>query len=249
MPLLENFEKQGNYLFRHRGIVPLAILIPGLVLIYYSKTEFQLIYQTTWHKFFELACLLLCLTGFFIRVITVGYAPKGTSGRNTNMQIADKLNITGLYSIVRHPLYLGNYLMWVGICLRTFNFWFTIVVSLLYWIYYERIIFAEEQFLRNKYGDEYLQWASKTPTFIPRFSLWKKSLLHINLKKILRQEKTSFLVLFFLFFSIEFISEWELKTIFRNEWYWTFGLILGVVTYLVLKFLQYQTGLLNDFRQ
>lgn len=246
MPLLENLEKQGNNLFKHRGIVPLIILIPGLIAVYFSKSELYLVYQTTWYKLFELACLLICLTGFFIRVIAVGYSPKGTSGRNTEKQIADTLNTTGLYSIVRHPLYLGNYLMWLGICLRTFNFWLTISVSLFYWIYYERIMFAEEQFLRNKYGDEYLQWASKTPTFIPRFSNWKKAALSISLKKILRQEKNAFLVIFLMFFLIELISEWELKNIFQSEWYWTLGLIFSMISYVVLKFLKYRTRLLND---
>ena len=50
-----------------------------------------------------------------IRIYTVGTTPAGTSGRNRDKQIAEKLNKTGVYSIIRHPLYLGNLLIWLGV--------------------------------------------------------------------------------------------------------------------------------------
>ncbi|GAI74444.1 unnamed protein product [marine sediment metagenome] len=40
--------------------------------------------------------------------------------------------------------------------------------------YYERIIFAEEEFLRKTFGDSYLKWAEQTPTFLPKCKNWKK---------------------------------------------------------------------------
>ncbi|NLL27934.1 MAG: DUF1295 domain-containing protein [Bacteroidales bacterium] len=43
------------------------------------------------------------------------FIPKGISGKNTEKQIADFLNTKGMYSIVRHPLYLGDFLMWLGL--------------------------------------------------------------------------------------------------------------------------------------
>ena len=51
-----------------------------------------------------------------------------------------------MYSLVRHPLYLGNYFMWLGIMVYVGNVWFVVVCSLIYWLYYERIMFAEEAF-------------------------------------------------------------------------------------------------------
>lgn len=46
---------------------------------------------------------------------TIGQVPKGTSGRNTSQQVADTLSTDGVYSVVRHPLYLGNFLMCMGV--------------------------------------------------------------------------------------------------------------------------------------
>ena len=89
---------------------------------------------------------------FWVRSYTIGTTPRGTSGRNTEEQVAEQLNSSGIYSTVRHPLYLGNYLMWIGIVLFTKSISFTIIVSLMYWLYYERIMFAEERFLERKFG-------------------------------------------------------------------------------------------------
>ena len=60
---------------------------------------------------------LLTLSGLALRAYTVCTTPKGTSGRNTARQVADHLNTKGIYSVVRHPLYLANYLIWAGILL------------------------------------------------------------------------------------------------------------------------------------
>src|SRR5438552_17449325 len=114
MPLLEKIEEQGNFLFKHRGILPILIVIPGLCLTYYSHSIAHPGYETLGHQVYKVLCLTITLFGFGIRIMTVGFVPPGTSGRNTEQQIAEKLNTSGMYSVVRHPLYLGNYLMWVG---------------------------------------------------------------------------------------------------------------------------------------
>ena len=62
-----------------------------------------------------------------MRFYTVGTTPKETSGRNTNQQVAAVLNSTGMYSMLRHPLYLGNYLIWVGLSIATFNLYFVMI--------------------------------------------------------------------------------------------------------------------------
>jgi len=103
---------------------------------------------------------LISLCGLAIRVYTVGHTPANTSGRNTAGQLAESLNTTGIYSLVRHPLYLGNFFMWLGVALLIANFWFVIAFVFAYWIYYERIMFAEEQFLRTKFGPTYVEWAN-----------------------------------------------------------------------------------------
>ncbi|WP_417887675.1 hypothetical protein [Zunongwangia sp.] len=48
--------------------------------------------------YYELVCLSFSLLGLFIRIFTVGYTPKNTSGRNTTEgQLANEFNTTGMY--------------------------------------------------------------------------------------------------------------------------------------------------------
>ena len=132
MALVNEFEKQGNFLFRYRGQFPVLLFLLAVPFLYWTDTssisEFL-------KNLFSCCAVILSLTGFCIRAYTVGTTPKGTSGRNTKEQKAFVLNTTGIYSVVRHPLYLANYFMWIGIVIFTFNPYLFIIVSLLYWIY------------------------------------------------------------------------------------------------------------------
>ena len=78
--------------------------------------------------------------------------------------------------------------------------WGTVLlVTALYIIYYERIMFAEEAFLRIRFGEFFEQWASATPAIIPRFSGWKPPSQEFSWRNVIRREYTG------LFVMIEFI--------------------------------------------
>ena len=117
----------------------------------------------------ELTCFAVTLLGLAVRICTAGFAPRGTSGRHTLRQEAKRLNSSGMYSLVRHPLYLGNAIMWLGIALFVHVWWVVVISMLIFWLYYERIMFAEEEFLRQQFGHNFESWANRTPAFLPKF--------------------------------------------------------------------------------
>lgn len=95
------FESGGNWLFRWRSYLPLLLLgVCLLAMQGYSMPGGSEVVESFW----EALCLIVCLFGLSIRVFTVGYTPKNTSGRNTRKQVAGELNTTGAYSVVRNPL-------------------------------------------------------------------------------------------------------------------------------------------------
>lgn len=196
-----------------------------------------------WHLY-EYLCLAVSLSGTLVRIYTVGHTPVGTSGRNTANQVADVLNTTGIYSTVRHPLYLGNFLMWLGIALLTCNVGFVAVFVLAYWLYYERIMYAEEQFLRRKFGDTYLRWAARTPAFIPCFKRFRPTDLQFSWKKVIKKEKNGVFALFLLFSLFDGIVAWQ-TGVSPN---FVLLALTGVsgISYLILKYIKKHTGLLNE---
>lgn len=239
--LINELEQQGNFLFKKRGTLPLLIVAAGIPVAYFTERNYSSV------KWYEIICLLIAMGGFFIRVLTVGFTPRGTSGRNIDKQIADELNTTGAYSMVRHPLYVGNFFMWLGICMMTYNAWFVLAVCLLYWIYYERIMFAEEQFLSRQFGEKYIEWASRVPAFIPSFRLWQRPREKFNFRKVMRQEKNGLLAVFLVFFIVCAAGQgFDMNAFLSGQLFITIGLAVSLLAYLVLKFLKYNTAVLND---
>ena len=247
MALEEELERQGNWLFKYRGILPIFIICAGAAVYAYMKFNPKTFFleNTPYETYYQIGCLVVSLIGLCIRIYTVGYTPANTSGRNTKNQLADSLNTTGIYSMVRHPLYLGNFLMWLGVCLLTGNLWFIIIFCLVYWIYYERIMFAEEQFLRRKFGIVYEQWAEKTPAFFPNFKLFVKPSLPFSWKKVLKKEKNGILALFLIFSVLDIAGDWVQKDNNYN-YFLLVACILSIISYGILKYLKKKTQVLNE---
>jgi len=247
MALIEQMESQGTWLFKYRGILPLIIFIIGALIFLRNESDpsFWIVEGTSYEIIYELGCLMVSLLGFAIRIYTVGYSADNTSGRNTERQVADVLNTRGIYSIMRNPLYVGNFFMWLGIAMLTGDFWFTVSFILFYFLYYERIIFTEEQFLRNKFGETYLLWAASTPIIVPKFSSFIKSHNPFSWKKVLRQEKNGLAALFLIFCAFDVAGELVKGARDYNEPLLVAGLV-SVLIYFVLKFLKYNTTLLKE---
>lgn len=246
MALIEEFDKSGNWLFRWRSYLPLALYLLATLVIVFEWDDHMETYDFVW----AVSCLAVALVGQIIRAITIGFTPKGTSGRNTKEgQVAESLNTKGIYSTVRHPLYLGNYFMWLGIIIYVGNWWFTIVCSLLFWVYYERIMFAEEFFLRNKFGKSYLDWAAKTPAFWPSFSNYQSAGWNFSMKNVLKREYNGFFAIFLSFALVDAMKNY-IHFGFTN-WqdliapFWLYGLAFGFVTFILLRTLKKKTKVLD----
>lgn len=239
MALQEDMRKEGNWLFKYRSYLPLFILVIGLAL--YILKEFNLNFilgqETTYEFIYNFICLGIGLLGLYIRFHVVGYAAENTSGKNTAEQKADTVNSTGFYSIVRHPLYLGNFLMWLSAAMLIANIWFILVFCLVYWVYYERIMYAEEAYLREKFGDNYLNWANTVPAFFPKLKSYRKPTLPFNWMKAIKSEKNSFAALTLIFCLFDIIG--QIITQRYNFNYVFIGLsIFSLLMYVVIKALK-----------
>jgi protein-S-isoprenylcysteine O-methyltransferase Ste14 len=233
--LSKQFERDGNWLFRWRSYLPLlmiALFILAFLELKYSGHSNIL--DQSWVAL----CFAVAFIGLGVRILTVGYVPRGTSGRNTVRQKAETLNTTGMYSIVRHPLYLANSLMWLGVSMFARLWWFSLIVTLIFWLYYERIMFAEEMFLKSRFGDTFSRWAETTPCFIPNIKGWKSPNLTFSLKTVFKREFSTFFSIIAIFTFLKIIQDLFIggKLVFDFVWIIVFAASLAFyLTFLILK--------------
>lgn len=240
--LIQQLASEGGWLFRRRSFLPFALLVPVAVIaprFRYLGGDAAL--QMWW----SLGCLAISGVGLGLRAFTVGSVPGGTSGRNTRSQQAALLNTSGMYSVVRHPLYLANFLLWLGMVLSLHNPLLTLSYGLAFWLYYERIMIAEESFLADRFGAVYPAWAARTPAFLPRWSQWRPPSLPFSWRTVLRREYCGVLGVATSFFLIDAGQQALLQGRLRFHPLWGTLLLAGVSIFLMLRFLKKHTTLLN----
>ena len=249
MALKDEFKSQGDFLFKNRSWLPILIILPGLY-IYVVKAmngTLPLGFDPEWY---EWICVAVALSGFVVRMIAIGYSSDNTSGRNTSVgQVADSVNKSGFYSMCRHPLYLGNFLIWVGIAAFTQDLWFIVAFTLAYWLYYERIMYAEETFLIGKYGKEYEDYSMGVNAFWPALGKWTKPQNSYSFIKIIRQEKAGLLNLFLVLFIFKRLALYFMEAKFEISMdFFTYAFAASIAWYILIKLLEKTTNLLKEDR-
>lgn len=206
MKLVEHFAAAGDTLFRWRSWTPLLLL--PLVLASFAGAAYPFASHTA-GLVWEVGCFLLSAVGIALRVLTAGTAPRGTSGRNTRAQKAAVLNTTGPYSVVRHPLYLANFLIGLGLSLFARAWFLPVIVALATLLYYERIAAREEAFLEARFGDAFRRWAARVPAVIPRPLGWQPPALPFAWSRALSREFYVLAEVPVAFFVLDVIEDWS----------------------------------------
>lgn len=249
MPLIEDMERTGGWLFRWRSFLP-VFLVPIALYVAYVDDNLPAFNDLRWLA----TCVGVGFLGLVIRAFTIAYIPKGTSGRNTSEgQVALTLNSKGMYGYIRHPLYTGNYFMWLGIVMLTGNLFFTIAVSVAFWVYYTLIAMTEEKYLRSKFGQEYLDWASGTPAFLPRTLKWNPPGVFFSFRNVLKREYNGAYDMIISFSAIDFAhslregysSELHLKEVLMLSPFMMYLLLVSTCAFLGLRFIKKRTKLLD----
>lgn len=145
--------RAGAVLFRNRGWLPLLFLaVPLLAPGHTSGWQWA-------------AGGVLVAIGEAIRLAGVAAAGTVTRRRSRNVQ---RLVTYGIFSWVRNPLYVGNFLAWMGFAVISGVFWFLPVAAIVFAIEYTLIVRYEEGVLESIFGAEYLDYKRRTPRWLPR---------------------------------------------------------------------------------
>jgi protein-S-isoprenylcysteine O-methyltransferase Ste14 len=200
MKLLDHFAHSGDMLFRWRGQLPLLMLPLLVVGLADVRLPAELSPATRW---WQVVSVLIALAGLGIRVMAIGTAPPGTSERSTTNPRASMLRTTGLYSVVRHPLYVGNTLTAVGLACFTTAWYVPVIVALAGVLYHERIATREEVFLEDRFGDEFREWSARVPAMIPRMTAFTRSATPFVWRRVLGREFHGLMVIGAVVFGLD----------------------------------------------
>lgn len=100
--------------------------------------------------------IVLILAGMAFRIAALGCLKKKES-----------LATTGVYSLCRHPLYLGSILMTYGFCFLLDDLANYVMATLYFAIFYTLTIVWEEIRLAERFGEEHRRYAAQTPVILP----------------------------------------------------------------------------------
>jgi protein-S-isoprenylcysteine O-methyltransferase Ste14 len=242
MALKDELERSGNFLFRWRSYPP--ALFFGVVL--WGVRGFRNdIYHAWPGGVWEVVCLVPVVVGLGVRLWAIGSAAPKTSGGNRMGQVAESLNTTGAYSLVRHPLYLGVLLGWLGVAMLPRSIGIVVVVGLLFQLYYERIMIAEESYLQKRFGAAYDEWSSRTPALIPRFGDYVPAKYPFSWRRGLLREYSAWISvatpLFVLKVYMDYVRTGEL--IFERAW--VIGFAAVWLAAAIVRFLKHYTSVLR----
>jgi protein-S-isoprenylcysteine O-methyltransferase Ste14 len=130
--------------------------------------------------------LSLILAGLGLRSLAAGILHK-----------ASKLTMSGPYAVVRHPLYIGSFMMMLGFCALiddSENLWFVLGPLLALYAYR---IHLEERTLAAHFSGQWDEYAKEVPRFIPR--RWPtRSFAHWNATQWMRNREYNAVAAVFL---------------------------------------------------
>ncbi len=102
--------------------------------------------------------VVLCAIGASLRFWASGYLRKDSCPA-----------VGGPYAWVRNPLYLGTYLMALGVVWSIENWVLLATLTVLFAAIYHYIILDEETKLQKIFAQSYIEYCKRVPRFCPRF--------------------------------------------------------------------------------
>ena len=143
-----------------------------------SKPRFLLVYPlaawlfiaaVTSERSFRLGIVLVAL-GETLRLWANGYVGHVKVNRTQTARGDAKIGrliTAGPYAFVRHPLYLGTFLIGLGFCLAVKNLWLSLVALIFFLVVYGVKMRKEERLLLEECGPSYARYLAAVPQWLP----------------------------------------------------------------------------------
>jgi len=149
-------KRVGAWLFKYRSYTAVP-LFAVMACVFWKEYEVDAVIWSVGSP------LVLCGAALrFWAVRNIGRSARTRSAK------ARRLVTTGPYALMRNPLYFGNMLIGLGACVLSELLWMVPIFSALFAFQYACIIAWERDLLRQRFGEEYEEYARRVPAFFPR---------------------------------------------------------------------------------
>jgi len=166
----------GNFLFKYRNkLFPLIILL----LFAAARPSETLLGSTYLANIKDWVAMVIALSGLALRSLVIGYAYIKRGGMNKKVY-AENLVTEGLFGVCRNPLYVGNLLIYAGVFLLH-GAALTVIVGIAAFLFiYQCIVYAEEAYLEEKFGEGYKNYCNDVSRWGLKLSRFKASTEGMN---------------------------------------------------------------------
>ena len=127
-----------------------------------------------WDNVLDFVGIMAVLKGTLLRMVARGH-------KKANSAQGESLVMTGPYTLVRNPMYLGSFLMGVGFILIVWPWWSLPIFAVLFYLRFNQQIVKEEEHLGQLFGADYAAYCQKTPRLFPS----PKMIGRIKIKEVL----------------------------------------------------------------
>lgn len=145
--------------FKYRSYTPIPFLV---VMVFFAEPTIT-----------SLVCgFLIAALGEGVRFWGVSIA--GSETRTTGTVGGTYLITNGPFAYVRNPLYVGNMLLYAGVGVMSMALfpWLLIVAVVWFYIQYTLIVSKEEEYLSERFGNDFEHYCQRVSRFLPRLSAY-----------------------------------------------------------------------------
>jgi len=178
--------KIGTFFFKYRNQAFPLIIVALFISTPPTTTAFGSEALEAWKN---ILAIFVVLAGLLLRATVIGYAYIKRGGLNKRVYAKD-LVTEGMFGVCRNPLYVGNMLVYSGLFLFHGNPVVVIVGCLLFAFIYQCIIYAEEEFLADKFGDAYSAYCRDVPRWALKLSAYATSTdgMSFNVRRVIAKD-------------------------------------------------------------
>jgi len=155
-------EKNGEYPFGDTG----QLILLGVFLIVWVGDSFFLHTSTFLSDYVPLYVRLVILG---LTLAAAMYLFRSGHVVVSHEQRPNSVVATGAFRHVRHPLYLGSILTYLGLTVSTASL-FSLALLAGIFVFYNYIASYEEELLETEYGEEYRKYKMRTGKWVPRIA-------------------------------------------------------------------------------